>query len=84
MVTAHDSAAEAEPKTTMRQVPEVFHLGAPGLGQRLAQDGEVSPPELVGGVGRQALREFGRTHYVGEQDRHVFDGQEIPSRQGVP
>ena len=36
-------------------VAEVLHLGATGLGDGLAQDREVLPADLVGGLGRQAL-----------------------------
>ena len=61
-------------------VTEVLHLGASRLGDGLAQDREVPPADLFGGLGRQALRQLRRAHHVGEQDRHVLGGQESPSR----
>jgi len=40
----------------------------------------MPPANLVGGLRREALRQLGRAHDVGEQDRHVLSGQEMPSR----
>jgi hypothetical protein len=55
-------------------VTEVLHLGASGLRNRLAQDREVLPADLVGGFREQTLRQLGRSHDVREQDRHVLGG----------
>ena len=44
-------AAEAEPKTTMSPSPRFFTSVPPGLGDGLAQDREVLPADLVGGLG---------------------------------
>ena len=53
-------------------VTQVLHLGAARLGDRLTQDREMPAAQLVRGVGRQARRQRGRTHHVGEQHRHVL------------
>ena len=53
-------------------VTQVLHLGAARLGDRLTQDREMPATQLVRGVGRQARRQRGRTHHVGEQHRHVL------------
>ena len=64
-------------------VTEVLHLGATRFGDRLAQDREVTTADLVGGLGRQALRQLGRAHHVGEQDRDVLSGHEKPFTAGT-
>ena len=61
-------------------VTQVLHLGAARLGDRLPQDREVPAAQLVGRVRRQARRQRGRTHHVGEQDRHVLGRH----RAGIP
>ena len=65
-------------------VSEVLHLGATGLGDRLAQDREVPSADLFSGVGRQSLRQLRRAHHVGEQDRCALDGQETPLAWKAP
>ena len=55
-------------------VAQVLHLGAAHLGDRLAQDREVGPADLVGGLLGQTLRQLRRTHDVREEDRHVLGG----------
>jgi len=65
-------------------VTQVLYLGAPGFGDGLAQDGEVSPADIVGGVGRQALRQFRRAHHVCEQDGHVLGGHRRATPASTP
>ena len=64
----------------MSPSPRFFTSVPPGLGDGLAQDREVPPADLVGGLGRQALRQLRRAHQVGEQDRRALGAQELPSR----
>ena len=53
-------------KDNHEAVTQVLNLGATGLGDGLTQDREVSSADVIGGVGRQALRQLCRTHHVGE------------------
>ncbi len=55
-----------------QSVAQVLHLGATRFSDRLAQDRHVPSAQLVGGLRRQCRRHRGRTHHVGEQDRHVL------------
>ena len=84
MATATGQGSRGRGEDHHEPVAQVLHLGASRLGDGLAQDREVAPADLFGGLGRQALRQLGRAHHVGEQDRRALDGQETPSRLATP
>ena len=56
------------PEHDHQAVAEVLDLGAAGLGDGLAEDGEVGATHLVGLLGRVRHRQLGRSDHVGEQD----------------
>ena len=60
-------------------VAQVLYLGAARFGDGLAEKREVTPADLVGGLGRQTLGQFGRPHDVREQDGHGLGAHESPS-----
>ncbi len=86
MATAARQGGRGRGEHHHEPVTEVLHLGATGFGDRLAQDREVIPADLVGRLGRQALRQLRRAHHVGEQDRHVLGrhGNARSSRTAPP
>ena len=53
-------------------VSEALDLDPAALGEHPPQDGEVSPPQLVGGLWRAGVRQFRRADEVGEQDGHTL------------
>ena len=48
-------------------VAHALHLLALGCGHRLAQEGEVNAPQILGGVVTQPIEEFRRSDEVGEE-----------------
>ena len=67
-------------------VPQALDLLASRLGDRLAQQSEVGPADLLGGVVPQPGKQVGRGHEIGEQQRHhhrppVAHGNSLLRRQ---
>ena len=52
----------------------MLHLGAPRLGDGLAEEGDMSPTDLVGLFGGESRRRRGGAHDVGEKNGDVLGG----------